>query len=373
MRTFFVFIAFCFATTPSFSQTPSAIIDRVLQAQQQLRTVAYTLERADTFVTGDTRKTSGQVKLQLVPTDSVFGCWFWGKRNDANMETIYDGKKSIEIKTDKKEYSINTNPQGFPHLLGAPGGQMLLTDLFKLDTTQSTGYELAQDDQYFYLTKHLPDIKQYDVSKRYTIYTINKKSMLPVGRRSHQETLGKVQDLNYMVKELWINDQAHAFDFNGQLFPADYVADTQENDALKPSPLLNKPSPAFELTTIDNKKVQLQQLKGKVVLLDFLEVWCGPCFASAPKIQALYDKYKTKGLQVYGVSFEKKQIESMKKMITKFNLAFPVLIGDEDTRTAYDVNAIPRYVLIDKNGNVRFSKIGYSDDLEKEIVKVLER
>jgi len=371
MRCIFI-ISLCFCCAALFSQTPAEIIDKVFKAQKGLNTVEYTLQRTDTFVTGDTRITTGQVKMQIVPADSIFGCWFWGKRDDVGIETIYDGRKSIMLDRNKKEISINTNAAMFPHLPGAPGGQMLLNDLARLDTANNTGFLLRQDEQNYYLTKYLPDIKQYDVSNRYTIYTISKKLMLPLQRKSHQETLGKVQDLNYVIKDIWINDAARAFDFNGELFPADYTLAKEPGDHPKPSPLLNKPAPSFKLPALSNETVQLQQLKGKTVLLDFLEVWCGPCFVSAPKVQTIYEKYKTKGLQVYGVSFEKKQLDAMKKMLEKFSLKFPVLIGEDGTRKDYDVNAIPRYVLIDKKGNVCFSAIGYSEDIEKEIVKALE-
>ncbi|MFT3701543.1 MAG: TlpA disulfide reductase family protein [Agriterribacter sp.] len=367
-KTLIIIYTFFFALS-IHAQTVDEIVAKVKQAQQQLKTVAYTLHRVDTFVTGDTRETTGQIKLQVVNNDSVFGCWFWGKRDDVDIATIYDGKKSISLDNQKKQYNVNMDASMFPHLLGAAGGQMLLTDLVKLDTSNNTGLSLKQDDQYYYLTKHIPDLEKYDVYNRYAVYTIDKQRMLPIAMRSHQETSGKVQDLNYMIKDIWINDAAHAYDFNGQYFPDGYTQGVES--APKPFQFLNKPAPDFQLVSLKNEPVQLKKLKGKVVLLDFLEVWCGPCFASVPKVQDLSDKYKSKGLEVYGVSFEKKQADVMKRMIEKFKLSFPVLMGDEPTRKIYEVNAIPRYILVNRKGDVVYSHAGFSNDMEKEIEKVL--
>lgn len=374
MKSIFTLVCTWFLSLCLSAQTPEQVIEKVLQAQQQLQSVSYTLQRTDTFVTGDIRTITGMVKLQVELADSIFGCWFWAKRADINKSTVYDGKKALYINNDKKEYEVEMNAQMFPHILGAPGGQMLLTDLYKLDTTGTTGLTLKEDNKNYYLTKSLPDIPQYDVFKRYVIYTIDKKKMLPIARRSRQETLGKVQDLNYVVKDLWINDASQQFDFEGALFPADFsmVAAPETKDSWG-SKYINQPAPDFELMSIANQKIDLQKLRGKVVLLDFLEVWCSPCFASVPKVKALSDKYKSKGLLVYGVSFEKKQVPSMQKLVAKFNVDFPVLIGDDATKSAYDVNAIPRYVLIDKKGNVSFNKSGYSEEIEQAIIKTLDQ
>jgi peroxiredoxin len=188
--------------------------------------------------------------------------------------------------------------------------------------------------------------------------------------RSHQETLGRVQDLNYHVTDIWINDEKYAYDFTAQRFGADYRL-TDYGKSLQPSALLNKPAPPFRLVSMNKNIISADTLKGKVVLLDFLEVWCGPCFKSVPKIQALSEKYKAKGLQVYGVSFEKDQLGAMKKMMEKFKVNFTVLIGDEKTRKDYEVVAIPRYIIINRKGIVSYSHAGFSADIEKEIVKTI--
>ncbi|MGN6494726.1 MAG: TlpA family protein disulfide reductase [Agriterribacter sp.] len=364
-KTLFLFIILNIAQSVK-SQSADEIIQQVLASQQHIQTLAYTLQRSDTFVTGDVRITSGIVKMKAMPSDTVFGCWFWSKRDDVNAETIYDGR-GMQISHNNKSY----NPSVYlPGLLGSAGGQMVVPHFVRLDTAGNTGFTLKQDGQFYYLTKHLPDIKEHDVTNRYTIFTIDKKKMLPVGMRSHQETLGKVQDLNYTIKEMWVNDEAHAFDFSAARFGDGYQQEQASDYGKKFRALQGKEAPLFELASFKAGQTALKALKGKPVLLDFWEVWCGPCVASMPKVQALYDKYHAQGLQVYGIMSEEKQLAPARLLLEKKNIRFPMLLGNDAIKNDYGVEGVPAYVLIDKEGKIAFVSLGFSEEMEKEIAKV---
>lgn len=372
-KSLFIILLLMFEHT-IYSQTASELIGMVQKAQKELKTVSYRLLRHDTLVTGDIRSMTGLVKMKNAENDSLFGCSFWAKQDGVNEETIYDDKAGFVINHNRKDYKITSKKESLTHFLYSnAGGQIVFTDLIKLDTANNTGFTVSQDPKYYYLTKLIPDLKEYDVFNRYTVFTIDKKLMLPVSMRSHQVSLGKVQDLNYEVKEIWVDDQSNAYDFTAQRFPAGYELEKdQMAQVQKQSSLLNKPLSPFQLVSIRGETVNSRHLKGKVILLDFLEVWCGPCFESAPKIQALYNKYKKHGLNVYGISFEKKQVDAMKRMVNKFNLDFPILIGDEAAKKNYEVEAIPKYIIINTKGDVSLVRIGFTEDLEKEIVKNLD-
>lgn len=135
--------------------------------------------------------------------------------------------------------------------------------------------------------------------------------------------------------------------------------------------LKGKSVPSFKLTTFDNQTVSSKSLRGKVVLLDFWEAWCTPCVESMPHLQQLYDNYKDKGLTMYGITHDTKQLETSKQLIAKKGATYPNLIGTDQSKNAFKLISIPLYVLIDKTGKVIFVQEGYSPELETAIRNAL--
>lgn len=69
-------------------------------------------------------------------------------------------------------------------------------------------------------------------------------------------------------------------------------------------PQVGKPSPPLKFKAIDGREVDLEQLKGKVVLLDFWATWCPPCIEELPHMRDAHERYHKDGLVVIGVSFD---------------------------------------------------------------------
>src|SRR5947199_8917493 len=61
-------------------------------------------------------------------------------------------------------------------------------------------------------------------------------------------------------------------------------------------------APDWELSDADGKLQTLAQYRGKIVVLDFWATWCGPCAEVMPQMQKLHEKYKDRGVTVFGVS-----------------------------------------------------------------------
>jgi cytochrome c biogenesis protein CcmG/thiol:disulfide interchange protein DsbE len=138
--------------------------------------------------------------------------------------------------------------------------------------------------------------------------------------------------------------------------------------------LLGKPAPGFTLKDVDGREVTLASLRGKPVLLDFWATWCEPCREEMPYIQKLSDQFKDKGLVVVAIDTNE-TAEKARKYFEEHNHSFVNLVdsGEEATKK-YGGNSIPRTVLIDKEGVVRYVHVGWGTgmDLASEVKKIVE-
>ena len=121
-----------------------------------------------------------------------------------------------------------------------------------------------------------------------------------------------------------------------------------------------KPAPALKLKDLDGKTLDLAQLKGKVVLINFWATWCPPCRKELPSMERLWRQLKDQGLVVLGVNVG----ESADEVFAFSNgletpLTFPLLL-DEDSSVAqsWPVKGLPTTYLVDKRGRIAFGVIG---------------
>ncbi|MGD0884784.1 MAG: TlpA disulfide reductase family protein [Thermodesulfovibrionales bacterium] len=136
-------------------------------------------------------------------------------------------------------------------------------------------------------------------------------------------------------------------------------------------------SPDFTLRDVQGGKVSLSRLRGKVVLMEFWATWCPPCRESIPELNAIYKKYKDRGLVVLGISLDSDGDASLtvRSFMKEQSMLYPVVIDDGKVNTLYGVTSIPALFLIDKDGNVvkRFTGFipGLSENLSNEIERLL--
>ncbi|PXW84934.1 thiol-disulfide isomerase/thioredoxin [Nitrosomonas sp. Nm84] len=123
---------------------------------------------------------------------------------------------------------------------------------------------------------------------------------------------------------------------------------------------LDQTSSSCHLTTLDGSSTyDLQELKGKVVYMDFWASWCPPCAKSFPFLNQLNSDLKDKGLHVIGVNLDEK-IADAQDFLAKHPAGFSI-VADPSKQCAkgLEVMAMPTSYLIDRQGNIRHVHQGF--------------
>lgn len=121
-------------------------------------------------------------------------------------------------------------------------------------------------------------------------------------------------------------------------------------------------APNFKVQTLvmPSTPTSLVSRRGKVVLLDFWATWCGPCRQISPVLEALYAKYKDRGLEAMAISDEPHETVSQNEKLHPH--AMPVFIdGDYSAGRANGVKGLPTIMVIDRTGRIAFKTTGFAD------------
>jgi len=160
--------------------------------------------------------------------------------------------------------------------------------------------------------------------------------------------------------------------------------------------LIGKDAAPLNVSTwVNGAPLTETDLKGKVVLLDFWAVWCGPCIATFPHLREWNEKYADKGLVMIGLTQyynydwnedmqratraeAKVSPEQEQKMLERFaehhELKHRFGIQEDRSLSAfYGVEGIPQVVVIDRDGKVRLIRVGSGPDNARDIEKMLEQ
>ncbi|MFC4527806.1 redoxin domain-containing protein [Dyella halodurans] len=129
---------------------------------------------------------------------------------------------------------------------------------------------------------------------------------------------------------------------------------------------------------LNSPPLSMEQLRGKVVLVEFWARECINCIHVLPHTKALYEKYGKDGLVVVGVHTpeydEERDANSLQAALNEFSITWPVAV-DNDMRiwNAYDNRYWPAIYLIDRNGRIVYSHVGEGDyeDTEKRVRMLL--
>ena len=132
-------------------------------------------------------------------------------------------------------------------------------------------------------------------------------------------------------------------------------------------------APDFSFTIEENENISNASLRGKVVLLDFWGTWCPPCRESIPSVRALQKRFAGKNVQIIGISSDDDE-EVWRTFIKAQQMTWSEYIDLGGTVLgAFNVDSFPTYIVLDKDGVIRFRQSGFGQETQSDIEEALNK
>ncbi|SMO83477.1 Thiol-disulfide isomerase or thioredoxin [Saccharicrinis carchari] len=271
---------------------------------------------------------------------------FWAE--DENLEIDFRGRDTAKIKIKNPPYVyINGGPKNelINHL------NFINYRSYQLMIGFSQGvYQATRDvpEKYGDISGQLYGVLSDDDRARYRYlaeHYADQNSVLAVVKRLRDKT----------DKELIDHTLATLKKANPEYPPlVKYIKDKEEARAAAQKVALGSKAPHFAYPTPDGDMVSPKDFEGKLLIIDFWASWCGPCRTEIPHLKEVYEKYRSKGVEMLSVSIDKKE-KDWRKALGEENMAWAQVLAPnagKQTMKDYQFSGIPFIIILDKQGKI---------------------
>ena len=147
------------------------------------------------------------------------------------------------------------------------------------------------------------------------------------------------------------------------------------DDVAAHPPEIGQPAPQYRAVTLTGDSASLEQLRGRVVLLNVWATWCHPCREEIPVLQALHTRYAPRGLELVGVSVDSRgEEDTIREFAADFGMTYPLWLDpDERVQSTFLAIGVPATFLIDREGMLRWRHVGPVRASDPTLVREIER
>ena len=138
-----------------------------------------------------------------------------------------------------------------------------------------------------------------------------------------------------------------------------------------PGAQLGAPVPGFTLPDLEGRMHALDELRGKVVVLNYWATWCPPCIEEMPSLEKLHEALASKGLAIVAVSVDER-FSDIEKFVDEWNLTFTVLHDNGmKVSRSYQTFKYPETYIIDRSGRLKSKVVGARDWVAPSVIRDL--
>lgn len=181
---------------------------------------------------------------------------------------------------------------------------------------------------------------------------------------------GRHGSYNLTLSDLKINTKINDSVFK-VVTPKGYAIKQYEPPTRVASLPINSIAPQWKLFDENNQEHSSKDYLGKVVILDFWATWCGPCIRAMPDLQKLHDKFKSRGVEVFGVNAWEESNAAAYMKQRGFN--YTLLLKGEGVAKSYNVSTLPSMYIIGVDGKIIYHATGLPKDVESFLEDYLKK
>lgn len=341
----------------------------------------------------DTTNISAKTIFIKEKSDSLFGGYIWFSRKDSVMDYIkyYNLNSFYSIDNIKREVLQHSNPvkpipYGFTNNFD---GKLIKTYFFQTndlnnffqDSTYKT--KVSEEDGSLKLSVFYPDEEQLVNQTKEIFFNHSGSSIKKIIFKAELDSLEEYNEWNlnnlkfdaYKPKDLEQKFRSITKDYQFKEYqPPSIESLKKEYAPLKNGQIAEDFKGDFLIET--NSEFNLSNFSDEIIILDFWYRTCPPCIKSVPQLNNIYSKYKSKGVKLFGInnididSFSRAQLIPF---LQKEEIEYPIVLTDRSVSEKYNVKVYPTLYIINKEGEVEYSKLGYTENLEGEVDHILNK